>query len=146
MVTARFLLDTNALREPVRDTPDPAFMRQFQLHMHSLAIPAPGWHESLYGLAKLPAGKYRERVEDFLFSVLLPSVEILPYDGEAARYHAEERARLDTAGTPVGFADGQVAAVAARFDLTLVTNNERHLARFQGIRVANWMSQRGPGV
>ncbi len=139
-MSARFLLDTNALTEPARAAPDRGFARQFELHRQSLAIPSPALHEALYGLFRMPPGRHRDQVDDYLHNVLLPTVEVLPYDDEAARWHAAERARLEAAGTPVSFADGQVAAVAARFDITLVTNNQRHFSRFQGIRVLNWMS------
>ena len=44
-------------------------------------------------------------------------------DAEAARGNAIERARLAVVGRSIPFADGLVAAVAVRFDLTLVTHN-----------------------
>jgi predicted nucleic acid-binding protein len=36
------------------------------------------------------------------------------------------------------FADGQIAAIAAVNELTLVTNNEADFRRFQGLRAVSW--------
>jgi tRNA(fMet)-specific endonuclease VapC len=139
VVTARFLLDTNALAESTRDAPNHRFIRRFDQHRRSLAVAAPVWHEAVYGVRRMPPGVRQERVHTFLFEVLRPTVEILPYDEEAARWHAEERARLAEIGHPVGFADGMIAAVGARFDLPIVTHNVRDFERFSGITVVDWM-------
>lgn len=88
----------------------------------------------------MPAGRKREEVDDFLNSVMLPTIEILPYDAEAARWHALERARLERAGRPIPFADGMIAAVAARFGLTIVTHNVADFSPFAGLSIENWCS------
>lgn len=138
-MSARFLLDTNALREPMRPQPNAGFLWRFEQHRFCLAIAAPAWHEALFGMHRMPAGRRRDEVDDFLNSVLLPTVDILPYDADAARWHALERARLERAGTPLPFADGLIAAVAARFGLTVVTHNLADFNRFAGIPVEDWM-------
>lgn len=143
-MNARFLLDTNAISEPARPTPDPAFMGRFELHRHVLATAAPAWHEALYGLQSIPPGRKRDTIERYLLGTLLPTIEVLPYDEECAAWHAAERARLRAGGAPPPFADGQIAAVAARFELTLVTNNPSDFTRYTGLRIVNWMSQSRP--
>ncbi|MES2641901.1 MAG: type II toxin-antitoxin system VapC family toxin [Myxococcota bacterium] len=140
-MSARFLLDTNALREPLRPSPNGRFLTRFEQHRASLAIAAPVWHEALFGLNRMPPGRKRDEVDDFLHNVIHPSIDILPYDAEAARWHAVERARLESEGRPVPFADGMVASVAARFGLTMVTHNVRDFERFSGISVVDWMSE-----
>lgn len=42
----------------------------------------------------------REDIDDFLNNVILPTVDFLPYDDEAARWHAVARARLEREGCP----------------------------------------------
>lgn len=137
-MTARWLLDSNALSEPLRPRPNPAFLARFREHRYSLALAAPVWHEALFGLHRMPAGQKRDDVDEYLHAVILPSVDILPYDAEAARWHAIERARLEREGQRVAFADGTIAAVAARFGLTVVTNNLRDFDRFSGITIVDW--------
>lgn len=140
MMTARFLLDSNALREPLRPAPHAGFMRRFEQHRTSLALAAPVWHEALFGLHRMPPSRKREHVDDYLNNVVYPSVDILPYDVDAARWHAIERARLEKAGRPIPFADGMIAAVAARFGLVVVTHNTRDFEPFSGVAVVDWMA------
>lgn len=44
-------------------------------------------------------------------------------------------------GVVPSFADGQIAAIAAVNDLTLVTANTAHFANFAGLEVANWLGE-----
>jgi tRNA(fMet)-specific endonuclease VapC len=63
---------------------------------------------------------------------------ILPYDREAALWHAEETARLAAQGRMPPFIDGQIAAIAIVNRLTLVTRNTDDFADFAGLNVENW--------
>jgi tRNA(fMet)-specific endonuclease VapC len=60
------------------------------------------------------------------------------YDEAAAEWHAVERARLGKAGHMPPFVDGQIAAIAAVNNLTLITQNARDFERFEGLRVEAW--------
>ena len=136
-MSARFLLDANAIREPLRPTPHPGFLVKFQMHGSSLAIAAPAWHECLFGLFRMAPGRKKEQVDEFLHHVLLPTVDILPYEVDAARWHAEERARLEREGRSSPFADGMIAAVAVRFGLTIVTHNLKDFEPFSNVSVVD---------
>jgi tRNA(fMet)-specific endonuclease VapC len=63
---------------------------------------------------------------------------LLPYDREAALWHAVERARLASQGRTPPFIDGQIAAVAVVNNLILVTRNTAGFADFAGLTVENW--------
>ena len=63
---------------------------------------------------------------------------VLPYDQEAASWHARERARLGKRGRPPSAADGQIAAIASVNDLTLVTANVKDFRRFKDLVVEDW--------
>ena len=139
MVTARFLLDSDSLSECMKLSPHRRFTTRLEQHRSSLAIAATTWQEAMFGLELMPRGKRRGEIEEALLRVIEPSVEILPYDKEAAAWHGRERARLKLAGKVAPYADGEIAAVAVRNDLTLVTNNVRHFKAFRDVRVVNWM-------
>ena len=81
----------------------------------------------------------RTELERFMTEVV-GGVTVLAYDGRAARWHATKRARLAAAGRPIDLADGQIAAIAAVLDATLVTANPAHFAGFEGLRVERWES------
>ncbi len=79
-------------------------------------------------------------MEEYLREVVYASMSILPYDDVAAAWHGIERARLEGEGTPVPFVDGQIASIAKRHDLVLVTANVKDFRRFEGLQVENWLS------
>jgi tRNA(fMet)-specific endonuclease VapC len=137
-VSLAFLLDTNVVSEPMRAVPDRGVMDRLEKHDDEIAIGAPVWHELRFGVERLPPSRRRARFEKFLREAVAASVPILPYDVEAAAWHAAERARLARAGTPAPFFDGQIAAIAAVNGLTLVTANARDFEVFTGIEVVDW--------
>ncbi|MBI4603197.1 MAG: type II toxin-antitoxin system VapC family toxin [Planctomycetes bacterium] len=139
-MTARFLLDTNVLSEPLRPAPDPRVLARLKRHEDELATAAPVWHELLFGAFRLPHSKRRRAVETYLHEVLQRSLLILPYDSRAAEWHAGERARLAKIGRLPPFTDGQIAAIAAVHDLELVTMNVKDFRAFAGLKVVDWRS------
>jgi tRNA(fMet)-specific endonuclease VapC len=136
----KYLLDTNILSEPVYPLPNVGVMQKLQTHASELATATLVWHELLYGAFKLPLSKKRKTLESYLFDVVLTDIPLLPYDAHAARWHAEERARLVIKGQTPPFADGQIAAIAATHHLTLVTRNLSDYKQFRGLKVVSWHS------
>jgi tRNA(fMet)-specific endonuclease VapC len=65
----------------------------------------------------------------------------LPFGDEAAIVAGEIRARLASAGTPIGAYDLQIGAIALVNRLTLVTHNTREFVRFEGLQVEDWENQ-----
>ena len=107
-------------------------------HDGELATCAIVWHELWFGTARLAAGKRRRALEAYLEEAIRSALAILPYDEEAATWHARERARLGKRGRSPGAADGQIAAIARVNDLTVVTANASDFRRFEGLKVADW--------
>ena len=85
----------------------------------------------------MPRGKRRSEIEDYLTRVVRLLYPILPYDEAAASWHASERVRLERRGKTPPFVDGQIAAIAAVRDLTLVTANVEDFEAFD-VRVERW--------
>lgn len=133
----RYLLDTNVLSEPAKPKPDRRLVRRLKRAGDEIAIPAPVWHEMVFGCARLAAARRRQALERYL-DILATSLPVLPYDEEAAQWHARERARLEAEGKPPPFVDGQIAAIARARGLTLVTRNTADYARFDGVVVEDW--------
>ena len=112
-------------------------MRHLSLHQGHVAIASITWHELRFGIARLPSGRRKEGLLDALDS-WRDIVPILEYDVQAAEWHARERARLLAAGRIVEIFDGQIAAIAAIRQLTLVTANMRDFHDYQGLTVVDW--------
>jgi tRNA(fMet)-specific endonuclease VapC len=138
-MTIRYLLDTMAVSEPSKPIPDPRFSELVAQHQASLATCTIVWHELLYGLERLPASRRRASLSRYL-EVVNDELEMLPYDEDAAVWHAHQRAQLEACGRPVPFSDGQVAAISATNDLVLVTRNTRYFEPFEGLEIENWWS------
>ena len=138
-MTLRYLLDTSIVSAPVAKTPDPGVLEGLDKHGFECAIAAPVWHELTYGCRRLPKGKRRVALESYLEEIVRGSFPILPYDEVAAKWHGQERARLDAAGRPAPYVDGQIAAIAHVNGLVLVTANVKDFTCFRELKVENWM-------
>ncbi len=135
-----YLLDTNALSEPLKPKPNPGFLKRLANHADALFTAAPVVHEMWYGAERLPSGKRRRAIEQYLRNVLLPSIPVLPYDGQAALIHAVERARLTGRGKTPAFVDGQIAAIALVHGLIVITANIEDFVLFEGLTVMSWLA------
>lgn len=134
----KYLLDTSVVSTPALREPNPKVIRKLQQHGALCAIAAPVWHELVFGVGRLPPGKRRTALDEYLHSVVRRSFPILPYDEAAADWHGRERARLEEHGRPAPFVDGQIAAIAVTRALTLVTANARDFRSFDGLEVVDW--------
>jgi tRNA(fMet)-specific endonuclease VapC len=132
------LLDTKILSEPIKSRPNARALAAIAAHDGELATCAMVWHELRFGVARLPESAKRRAIEAFLQEAVRPALPILPYDEEAAAWHARERARLERRGRPPSAADGQIAAIAHVNELILVTANVRDYRRFSGLRIEDW--------
>jgi len=130
-VTLTYLLDTNILSEPLRPQPNPRILSQLQTQADRCATASIVIHELFYGCYRLPKGRKRSTIENYLHEVVLATLPILTYSPPAAEWHARERARLEGQGLTPPFADGQIAAVARVHGLTLVTRNLADYAHFE---------------
>jgi len=137
-LSARYLLDTNVLSEPLRPHPNDRLMQRMQRHSRRILTAAPVWHELNYGYQRLRPGARQATIEKYLQEVVRPNVPVLPYDLGAAEWHARERARLSAQGRTPPFADGQIAAIASVNNLTLVTSNTDDFEPFEGLRIVDW--------
>lgn len=137
-MTARYLVDTNVLSEPLRKRPDDVVVSKLREHGGELATATVVWHEMIFGVSSLAPSRKRTAIERYLTEVIAAALPVLPYDVAAAEWHGKERARLSSSGLTPSFADGQIAAVAAVNDLTLVTANVRDFEHFGGLRVERW--------
>jgi tRNA(fMet)-specific endonuclease VapC len=113
-------------------------LKRFREHDGEMAVSAIVWHEAQFGVERMPNGKRRDAIQEYLDEVIGRSMPILPYDAAAASWHASERARLVATGRTPSFVDGLVAAVAAANALVLVTANTKHFESFEGLKVTDW--------
>lgn len=139
-MTLRFLLDTTIVSAPVAKQPNRRVLKRLEQQSGHCAIAAPVWHELIYGVSRLPAGKRRTALEAYLYGVVRSSFPILAYDDAAAEWHGKERARLEDDGRTPPFVDGQIAAIASTQSLVLVTANTKDFRPFANLETADWIA------
>ncbi|MCL2423713.1 MAG: type II toxin-antitoxin system VapC family toxin [Micrococcales bacterium] len=122
------VLDTNVVSELMQPRPDPAVVAWVDAQDASvLCLPATCVGEILYGIARLPAGKRRDRLAEQLTDMLTSDFagRVLPFDDCCAPLFAQIAADRDACGRPVSVADAQIAAVCRRHDAPLATRNTK---------------------
>lgn len=66
------------------------------------------------------------------------SFPLLPPGAETTEVFGKIKASLENAGTRLDDLDLIIAATALARNLTLVTNNQKHFSRIQGLKLTNW--------
>ena len=137
---AQYLLDTNILSEASSLNGNAQVIAKLNENAQLAATAAVVMHELLYGCYRLPVSRRRTALERYLTGLLSSSMPVLAYAIEAADWHAHERARLSQVGRTPPYVDGQMAAIAAVNQLTLVTRNVADFAAFQNLPLENWFA------
>ncbi len=133
------ILDTSVVCEPLKLAPDPAVLdwldRQAPATLYLTTV---NLAELLAGIEALPSGRRRSDLQTAFTTQMLPLFEgrILSFDQPAAQSFARVIAAAQAAGSPIGFADGAIAAIAAARGFMLATRNVRDF-RGAGIGLIN---------
>lgn len=120
------LLDTNVISELVRPEPSQEVLDWLDaLDADRVATSAITVAELLYGVARLPSGRRKQRL-DAAIEVLIEhdlAGRAYPFDALAARHYAELVDERERTGKPIGAADAQIAAICRTRGATLATRN-----------------------
>ena len=98
--------------------------------------------EARFGLALLPSGRRRQRLESEFDRLLREDLEnrVLDFDSAAAAEAAALAAARQKGGRPVDMRDTQIAGIALARHATLATRNVRHFADLEISIVDPWIS------
>jgi predicted nucleic acid-binding protein len=120
------ILDTNVVSELMRSSPDPAVVAWVGGHPPtSLFITTVTVAEILYGIAIMPLGERRKRLEQAVSAMIREDFadRVLGFDSAAAHACAVIAARRRSAGHPIAQFDAQIAAIAASRNSAIATRN-----------------------
>jgi predicted nucleic acid-binding protein len=137
------ILDTNVLGALMRPAPDTAVVRWLDRQpAESIWITSITLFEARFGLALLPSGRRRQRLESEFDRLLHEDLEnrVLDFDGAAATEAATLAAVRQKSGRPVDMRDTQIAGIALARHATLATRNVRHFAELEISIVDPWVS------
>ncbi len=136
-LSVTYLLDTNILSELAKREPDPTVEQRLEYHQFQCAVGAPTIEELSFGINRLAPSAKRAMLMLWLDEILKDFIQ-LPYDHHCGLWLGRERAHLTAIGKPPPHTDGEIAAIAAVNELTLVTRNTMDFQYFSGLRVENW--------
>jgi tRNA(fMet)-specific endonuclease VapC len=130
----RYLLDTNVCVMYLNGRSISVRDRLHSISIEEMAVCSVVKAELFYGAMRSNnPTRTLKRQQDFLVSFAS-----LPFDDEAAIICGQIRARLASAGTPIGVCDLLIAAIALTNNLIIVTHNTREFGRVDGLLVEDW--------
>jgi len=129
-----YLLDTNVWIDYLKDATSPIRDKLQSLPFSEVVCCSVVRGELMHG-----AQKYgnRERRISLVEKTLAPFVSY-SYDDEDAEVYAELRDKLEKSGRIIGPYDLQIAAIALRHQLTLVSGNVREFSRVLDLTIEDW--------
>jgi predicted nucleic acid-binding protein len=120
------VLDTNVLSELMRQEPEEKVMRWLDsLDAATISTTAITVAEMLYGVARLPDGRRRQRLGETVEGLVEEDLggRVEPFDAPSATHYAALVSERERSGRPIGVADGQIAAICRKLGATLATRN-----------------------
>ena len=137
MNSEMFLFDTDIITNFFKKKPSVKLIERIQtLKYEEQYISSITISEIVYGALKSHQPQFHL---DNLRKILLPSVQVLTFDTNAAFVYGELRATLEKKGKVISHTDMQIASIALANQLILVTGNIRHFSRVPKLRVENWL-------
>jgi len=128
-----YLLDTDTIIYSLKG--QAAVVRNLEAHRHDpLKVCVATLMELYYGAYK------SQRAAANLARVrrIAEAFDPLPVDDAIAETFGMLKSMLESHGTPLDDLDLVIVACALAHNLTLVTNNEKHFRRVDGLRLDNW--------
>lgn len=126
----KYLIDSDWLIDALNGQPSALAVLE-ELSAEGLAVSVIAIGELLEGLDSAPQpASHRAMLRQFLAGITL-----LPVDESIVEHFARNRARLRRQGMLIPDMDLLIAATALRFDLTLLTRNQRHFRRIPELRL-----------
>lgn len=132
-----YLVDTDVFSEAAKAKPNESVVRWLRANEPALYVSAITIGEIRRGIERLPAGKRRQALVEWLRKVgHIMKGRVLSFNVSVAHVWGQLKAGWDADGLTVPSIDSQIAATAHRHGLTLVTRNEKHF-RGTGVSIVN---------
>jgi predicted nucleic acid-binding protein len=133
-----YLFDTDILSQIAKKRrPDALMTMLARTPLASQFTSAVNAAEIYYGIFRMGG---RESLFQFFEDQVFPQLTILPFDHECALIYGRLKSGLEQSGRPRFEPDLQIAAIALRHRLIVVTGNVRHFAGIPGLKVENWLA------
>ena len=121
-----YLLDTNVVSEWTKPRPNPRVIDWLkEVDEDEVFLSVCTLAELRYGIAQMPAGRKRERLDGWLTNDILLRFEgrVIPVDTAVAEAWGWITARAKSAGRRIDVMDGLIAATSVIHQMTVVTRD-----------------------
>ena len=138
-----YLIDTNVVSETLKPRPERRVVDWISRQMaNDLFLASISLGELVRGVRRMRDRARRERFQRWIDYDLAAQFQgrVLPFDRETAVIWGEIMGDGDRVGRPKPMADAQIAAVARRHGLTLVTRNMRDFVGMEVVLLDPWTS------
>ena len=138
-----YLLDTNIVSEFVKIKPDEQVLALYEARKNLCAISSITWQEMTRGVKRMPEGKRRNTIQNFI-DKLEENIDVIPYDKFTARICGEIQADAEKTGKSLPCYDSQIAATAVSNGMVLVTHNLDDFTSIKEktfLRVEDWFTE-----
>lgn len=132
----KYILDTSTLLLAMKGDRE-VCARFLALPRTDVLLPQPVIAEIRYGLSRLKKSKRRDALTQ-RFDLFLDRAMRAEWTDEVSRAFGLLKFDLERKGTRLEDFDVAIAAHAIVLDGTLVSTNEKHLARIPNLRLENW--------
>ena len=104
---------------------------------HRFCISVITYQELRFGAERIGSSKYHIRIDQVCKRLDF----VADWTVECADQFAVTLASLMAKGKSIGFADAMIASHALVLGSILITNNQRHFSRVEGLQLENWISR-----
>lgn len=132
-----YLVDTNVYSEPVKAKPDAKVVAWLRSNESELYVSTITIGEIRRGIERLPDGKRKTQLRAWLQNLCdCMKGRVLSFNTSTAHVWGQLKAQWDKAGLSVPSLDSQIAGIAQRHSLTVVTRNTSDFQK-TGVKVLN---------
>ncbi|MBP5357827.1 MAG: type II toxin-antitoxin system VapC family toxin [Treponema sp.] len=138
-----YLLDTNIVSEFVKIKPNEQVLALYEARKNLCAISSITWQEMTRGVKRMPEGKRRNTIQNFI-DKLEENIDVIPYDKFTARICGEIQADAEKTRKSLSCYDSQIAATAVSNGMVLVTHNLDDFTSIKEktfLRVEDWFTE-----
>lgn len=132
-----FLVDTNVLSEVAKRKPNAAVMEWLRDHEKEIYVSTITVGELRRGIERLPDGARKTKLRHWLQTLCdCMKGRVLSFSTSSAHVWGQLKARCDANGFVIPTLDSQIAAIAQRHDMTIITRNTKDFLK-TGAEVLN---------